>query len=113
MREQGGLKWNTQKNTITIKSKELKGLYSTEDYSINNITTIEFKEKSIILKNQNKTVKINTSRKYSNYKLSFISEKLIKELKNNEVINIDVEGNKLTVNKVTKLFNRKRIIKAI
>ncbi|MCZ9888996.1 hypothetical protein [Brachyspira hyodysenteriae] len=40
------------KNTITIKSKELKGLYNAEDYSINNITTIEFKEKSIIFKNE-------------------------------------------------------------
>ncbi|MDO6993338.1 hypothetical protein Q5M87_04875 [Brachyspira innocens] len=88
------------KNTITIKSKELKTLYSIEDYSINSITTIEFKEKSIILKNQNITIKIDTNRKYKTYKLSFISEKLIKELKNNEVINIDVEGSKLKVNEV-------------
>ena len=88
------------RNTITIKSKELKGLYSTEDYSINNITTIEFKEKSIIFKNETRKRVINTDKKYNNYKLSFISEKLIKELKNNEVIKIDVNGNKLTVNKV-------------
>lgn len=89
------------KNTITIQSKELKKLYNTEDCSINNITTVEFKEKNIIFRNQNKTIKLNTNKKYKNYKLSFISEKLIKELKNNEInINIDVEGNKLTVNKV-------------
>lgn len=88
------------RNTITIKSKELKGLYNAEDYSINNITTIEFKGKNIILKNETRERVINTDKKYNNYKLSFISEKLIKELKNNEVIKIDVNGNKLTVNKV-------------
>ena len=89
------------KNTITIESKELKGLYNAEDYSINNITTIEFKGKSIILKNETRKRVINTDKKYNNYKLSFISEKLIKELKNNEVIKIDVEGNKLIVNNTT------------
>lgn len=88
------------KNTIRIKSKKLKTLYRTEDYSINNITTIEFKEKNIIFKNQNIAIKIDTNRKYKTYKLSFISEKLIKELKKNEVINIDVEGSKLKVNEV-------------
>ncbi len=88
------------KNTITIKSKELKGLYSTEDYSINNITSIEFKEKTLIFRNKNKTITLYTDKKYNNYKLSFISEKLIKELKKNEVLKIDVNGNKLTVNKV-------------
>ena len=88
------------KNTITIKSKEIKTLYRTEDYSINNITTVEFKGKNIIFKNQNITIEIDTNRKYKTYKLSFISEKLIKELKNNEVINIDVEGSKLKVNEV-------------
>lgn len=89
------------RNTITIKSKELKGLYNAEDYSINNITTIEFKGKAIIFRSQNQTVKIDTNKKYNNYKLSFTSEKLIKELKKNEVIKIDVEGNKLIVNNTT------------
>lgn len=88
------------RNTITIKSKELKGLYNAEDYSINNITSIEFKERSIIFKNETRQRVINTDKKYNNYKLSFISEKLIKELKKNEVLKIDVNGNKLTVNKV-------------
>ncbi|MEI0477278.1 hypothetical protein [Brachyspira pulli] len=89
------------KNTITIKSKELKGLYNDEDYSINNITTIEFKGKNIILENETRKRVINTDKKYNNYKLSFISEKLIKELKKNEVLKIDVEGNKLIVNNTT------------
>lgn len=89
------------RNTITIKSKELKGLYNAEDYSINNITTVEFKEKNIILKNETRKRVINTDKKYNNYKLSFISEKLIKELKKNEVLKIDVEGNKLIVNNTT------------
>ena len=89
------------RNTITIKSKELKGLYNAEDYSINNITTIEFKGKNIILKNETRERVINTDKKYNNYKLSFISEKLIKELKKNEVLKIDVEGNKLIVNNTT------------
>lgn len=89
------------KNTITIESKELKGLYNAEDYSINNITTIEFKGKNIILKNETRKRVINTDKKYNNYKLSFISEKLIKELKKNEVLKIDVEGNKLIVNNTT------------
>ena len=89
------------RNTITIKSKELKGLYNAEDYSINNITTIEFKGKNIILKNETRERVINTDKKYNNYKLSFISEKLIKELKNNGVLKIDVEGNKLIVNNTT------------
>ena len=88
------------RNTIIIKSKELKGLYNAEDYSINNITSIEFKEKTLIFRNKNKTITLYTDKKYNNYKLSFISEKFIKELKNNEVIKIDVNGNKLTVNKV-------------
>ena len=89
------------RNTITIKSKELKGLYNAEDYSINNITTIEFKEKSIIFKNETRKRVINTNKKYNNYKLSFISEKLIKELNNNYFINIDVKGNKLIINNIT------------
>ena len=89
------------RNTIIIKSKELKGLYNAEDYSINNITSIEFKGKNIILKNETRERVINTDKKYNNYKLSFISEKLIKELKNNEVLKIDVEGNKLIVNNTT------------
>ena len=89
------------RNTITIKSKELKGLYNDEDYSINNITTIEFKGKNIILENETRKRVINTDKKYNNYKLSFISEKLIKELKKNEVLKIDVEGNKLIVNNTT------------
>ena len=89
------------RNTITIKSKELKGLYNDEDYSINNITTIEFKGKNIILKNETRERVINTDKKYNNYKLSFISEKLIKELKKNGVLKIDVEGNKLIVNNTT------------
>lgn len=88
------------KNTITIKSKELKALYNTEDYSINNISSIEFKGKNIIFKNETRERVINTNKKYISYKLSFISEKLIKELKNNEVINIDVKGSKLKVNEV-------------
>ena len=88
------------RNTITLKSEKLKGLYSTEDYSINNITTVEFEGKNIIFKNETRKRVINTNRKYKTYKLSFISEKIIKELKNNEVINIDVEGNKLKVNEV-------------
>ena len=88
------------RNTIIIKSKELKELYNAEDYSINNITSIEFKEKTLIFRNKNKTITLYTDKKYNNYKLSFISEKFIKELKNNEVIKIDVNGNKLTVNKV-------------
>ena len=89
------------KNTITIKSKELRKLYRTEDYSVFNDTSIEFKGKVIIFKSQNQTVKIDTDKKYNNYKLSFISEKFIKELKNNEVLKIDVEGNKLIVNNTT------------
>ena len=89
------------RNTIIIQSKELKGLYNKEDYSINNITTVEFKEKSIIFRNKNKTIKLYTDKKYNTYKLSFISEKLIKELKENEVINMDVKGNKLIINNIT------------
>ena len=89
------------RNTITIQSKELKGLYNKEDYSINNITTVEFKEKSIIFKNETRKRVINTNKKYNTYKLSFISEKLIKELKENEVINIDIKGNKLIINNIT------------
>ena len=51
------------RNTITIKSKELKGLYNAEDYSINNITTIEFKGKNIILKNETRQRVINTDKR--------------------------------------------------
>ena len=89
------------KNTIIIKSQELRKLYRTEDYSIFNNTSIEFKGKAIIFRSQNQTVKIDTNKKYNNYKLSFTSEKLIKELKKNEVLKVDVEGNKLIVNNTT------------